>query len=227
MNDARTVSLPLSVAQLGLWFSQKLAGPGANFNLAEAIEIRGWIDPGLFLRALRQVSSEAEAVRLRLIDVDGVPRQRIVGARIDDFAYFDFSDDSDPAAAAERWMAAELSAQVEPDDSPMWACALFRLGHERHVWYHRAHHIVLDGYAGGLIARRVAEIYSAYALNREPEPSGFHTLASLLEAEDTYRASNRCRRDREYWHEQLAELPEPVTLSRRRSRGAAARPRTD
>lgn len=219
MNDARTVSLPLSVAQLGLWFSQKLAGPGANFNLAEAIEIRGWIDPGLFLRALRQVSSEAEAVRLRLIDVDGVPRQRIVGTRIDDFPYFDFSDDSDPAAAAERWMAAELSAQVEPDDSPMWACALFRLGHERHVWYHRAHHIVLDGYAGGLIARRVAEIYSAYALNREPEPSGFHTLASLLEAEDTYRASNRCRRDREYWHEQLAELPEPVTLSRRRSRG--------
>ncbi|UHQ22824.1 amino acid adenylation domain-containing protein [Lysobacter sp. 5GHs7-4] len=219
MNDARAVSLPLSVAQLGLWFSQKIAGPGANFNLAEAIEINGWIDPGLFLRALRQVSSEADAVRVRLIDIDGVPRQRVVGTRIDAFPYFDYSDQADPAAAAEAWMRSELRAQADLDDSPLWVCALFKLADERHVWYHRAHHIVLDGYAGGLIARRVAEIYSAYALNREPEPAGFHTLASLLEAEDGYRASDRCRRDREYWHEQLAELPEPVTLSRRSARG--------
>ncbi|KRA17573.1 non-ribosomal peptide synthetase [Lysobacter sp. Root604] len=222
MNDARAVSLPLSVAQLGLWFSQKIAGPGANFNLAEAIEIHGWIDPGLFLRALRQVSSEAEAVRLRLIDVDGVPRQCVVGTRIDAFPYFDYSELSDPdtaTAAAEAWMAHELSTQTEVDDRPLWVCALFKIAHDRHVWYHRAHHIVLDGYAGGLIARRVAEVYSAYALNREPDASGFHSLASLLESEESYRASDRCRRDREYWHEQLADLPEPVTLSRRQVRG--------
>ena len=219
MNDARAVSLPLSVAQLGLWFSQKIAGPDANFNLAEAIEISGWIDPGLFLRALRQVSSEADAVRARLIDVDGVPRQRVVGARIDAFPYFDYSEHADPAAEAEAWMRAELRAHTDLEDSPLWVCALFKLADERHVWYHRAHHIVLDGYAGGLIARRVAEIYSAYALNREPEASGFHSLASLLDAEDDYRASERCRRDREYWHQQLAELPDPVTLSRHGARG--------
>ncbi len=219
MNDARAVSLPLSVAQLGLWFSQKIAGPGANFNLAEAIDIHGWIDPGLFLRALREVSSEAEAVRVRLIDVDGVPRQCVIGTRIDEFPYFDYSELADPAAAAERWMAQELHSRTEVDGGPLWSCALFKLAHDRHVWYHRAHHIVLDGYAGGLIARRVAEVYSAYALNREPDGAGFHSLASLLESEDSYRASDRCRRDREYWHAQLADLPEPVTLSRRRTRG--------
>ncbi|RDZ27243.1 non-ribosomal peptide synthetase [Lysobacter silvisoli] len=218
MNVAHAVPLPLSVAQLGLWFGQKIAGPGANFNLAEAIEIRGWIDPGLFLRALRQVSSEADALRLRLVDIDGVPHQQVVGERIDHFPYFDLSGEPDPDAAAEGWMADELSAHAELDAGPLWACALFKLGHERHVWYHRAHHIVLDGYGGGLIARRVAEIYAAYAVNREPEPARFPSLASLLAGEDEYRASDRCRRDREYWHAQLAELPEPATLSRRSRR---------
>ncbi|HEY9132927.1 MAG TPA: amino acid adenylation domain-containing protein [Dyella sp.] len=219
MNDVRAVSLPLSAAQLGFWFSQKIGGKGANFNLAEAIEIHGRIEPGLFLRALRQVASEADAVRLRLIEIDGVPHQRIDDVCTDVFPYFDVSEDDDPAAAAERWMIAELSRPIELGESKLWACALFKLGDERYIWYHRAHHIVLDGYAGGLVARRVAEIYSAYASDRTPEPNPFHTLASLLEAEDAYRASDRCRRDREYWHKQLAELPEPMTLSRRRSCG--------
>ena len=39
-----------------------------------------------------------------------------------------------------------------------------------------------------------------------------------MEAETNYRNSRRFQRDREYWHQQLAQLPEAVTLSRSRRR---------
>lgn len=75
-----------------------------------------------------------------------------------------------------------------------------------------------DGYGGGLVARRLAELYTAYARGNEPEPNCFCTVEAMLEAQASYRSSDRFRRDREYWHEQLAQLPEAVTLSHRNRR---------
>ena len=69
----RTV-YPLTAAQRGFYFGQKIA-PTANMNLAEAVEIRGPIDPEVFQRALRQVVVEAEELRIRIVEEDGKPQQ--------------------------------------------------------------------------------------------------------------------------------------------------------
>ena len=219
MSDTSVASLPLSVAQRGLWVSQKIGGPKTVYNLAEAIEIHGPFDPALFMRTLRLVADETEAVRTRLVDVDGVPHQVIAPSHHGRFPYADFSEQPDPAACAERWMRDEVERPVEFERDPLWVCALFKLADGHHVWYHRAHHVILDGYAGGILARRIAAVYTALAQGSEPEPAGFGSLAALLAAEDEYRASDRHARDRDYWREQLADLPEPVTLARSTRRG--------
>ena len=41
-------ALPLSAAQLGLWFAQKIDPQSAAYNIGDYVEIHGSVDPALF-----------------------------------------------------------------------------------------------------------------------------------------------------------------------------------
>ncbi|HZD45927.1 MAG TPA: condensation domain-containing protein, partial [Acidobacteriaceae bacterium] len=206
-------SFPLTVAQRGIWMTQKIT-PGANLNIAEAVEICGPIQPGIFRRALHQVVAEAEQLRVCVVEENGKPRQVLRPVYPGDFPYVDMSREADPRAAIEAWMMHEVTLPVDLRKDPLWVSALLKASDDCYFWYQRAHHIVYDGYGGGLVARRLAELYTAYTRGEAPEPKVFCTVEAMVEAEGGYRNSDRFHRDREYWQEQLAQLPEAVTLSR-------------
>ncbi|WP_323043560.1 condensation domain-containing protein, partial [Paraburkholderia sp.] len=205
--------LPLTAAQAGMWFAQKFSSPDSIFNLAELIEIHGPIDPVLFDAALRQAGIEAETVRVRFIERSDGPRQMICPTLDTTFPFIDVSTETNPRAAAESWMMAELTRPVDLLTGALWACALFKAAPERYFWYHRSHHIVMDGFTGGLFARRVAEIYTALAEGRSPEGGTFRPLMLLLEEETAYRNSERFARDRQYWLKHFADRPAALSLA--------------
>src|SRR3954452_10386982 len=59
--------LPLSDAQLGIWFAQTIDQSSTTYNLSEYLEIGGPVDATLFEMALRQVVPEPEALQVRFI----------------------------------------------------------------------------------------------------------------------------------------------------------------
>jgi len=215
-NDAHSL-LFLSAAQRGIWFAQQFGSPDSIFNLAESIEIHGAVDPALFAAALRRAVAEADTVRTRFIETHEGPRQLIRPSIEIGIPFIDVSAEADPRAAAERWMMAELAGPVALSAGPLWASALFKAAPDRFFWYHRSHHIVMDGFTGGLFARRVAGLYSAFAENRAPDASPFEPLDLLLEEEAAYRSSDRFTRDRSYWINAFADRPEPLSLARQPS----------
>ena len=205
-------SFPLTVAQRGLWMTQKIT-PGAILNIAEAVEICGPIKPEIFRRALHQVTTEAEQLRVGVVEENGKPRQVLRPVYPGDFPYVDMSREADPRSAIQAWMMHEVTRPVDLREDPLWVSALLKASDDCYFWYQRAHHIVYDGYGGGLVARRLAELYAAYTRGEAPEPKVFCTVEAMVEAEGSYRNSDRSLRDREYWQQQLAQLPETVTLS--------------
>ena len=212
-------SFPLTVAQRGLWMTQKIT-PGAILNIAEAVEICGPVKPEIFRRALHQVVAEAEQLRVCVVEENGKPRQVLRPAYPADFPYVDMSREADPRAAIQAWMMHEVTQPVDLRKDPLWVSALLKASEDCYFWYQRAHHIVYDGYGGGLVARRLAELYTVYTRGEAAEPKCFCTVAAMVEAEGTYRNSDRFHRDREYWQQQLAQLPEAVTLSHSHRRRA-------
>src|SRR6202048_3417734 len=208
--------LPLTAAQAGMWYAQKFSSPDSIFNLAELIEIHGPIDPALFEAALRQAGFEAETVRVRFIEQSDGPRQMICPRLDASFPFIDVSAEPDPRAAAESWMMAELTRPVDLLTGLLWVCALFKAAPDRYFWYHRSHHIVMDGFTGGLFARRVAEIYTALADGDSPDEGTFGPLALLLEEETAYRSSERFARDRQYWLKHFADQPAALSLADQR-----------
>ena len=210
-----TGTLPLSTAQRGMWVGQQIAPPGSISNIAEAIELHGAIDPDLLRQALRQVAQEMETIRARIVRSVGIPFQVVQPSFDDPIALLDMSGQPDPRASAMRWMTDEFSAPFDFASSPTWVSAVLRLSEGHWIWYHRAHHITLDGFSGGMVVQRVAELYSALRQQRPPSPHGYGPLRTLTEGEAAYRGSERYAKDRAYWRAQMADRPEPVTLSRR------------
>ncbi|MFF1903596.1 amino acid adenylation domain-containing protein [Kitasatospora sp. NPDC058218] len=201
----------LTRAQSGIWFAQRLDPRNPVYNLAECVRIDGPVDAGVLERALRRVVAETDALRIRIVGTDDAPLQ-IVRDTVDwDLAVVRVDDDG----AADRWMHAEHTRAIDPRTDPLFRFALLRTADDRHVWYQRYHHLLVDGLSIALIERRVAELYSAFLRGATPAPAAFGPLSRLVELEREYRRSPRHARDRDYWTGRYADLPAAPDLSDR------------
>jgi nonribosomal peptide synthetase DhbF len=203
---------PLSVAQLGIWFAQQLAPKSPLYNIGEYFEIQGTIDPTLFETALRRIVAEAEVLHITFVDDSETPQQ-IFNTSVDwSFTIIDVSRKADPRAAAEAWMQADLARPADLIQGPLFTFALFKATPDCFFWYHRYHHIIMDGWGMWLIGRRLAEIYSALARGAPHTGEPFGDWTSALQQEQAYRSSEQFAADRRYWLERFADRPEPVSF---------------
>ncbi|WP_411816378.1 amino acid adenylation domain-containing protein [Hyphococcus sp. DH-69] len=208
--------LPLSIAQRGIWIGEKIARMGSIFNIAEAIEVHGPIDPDLFEKTIRQLTQEAETMRVNIVEDAHGPRQEVRPIYRGQIPYKDFSEKADPDQAARDWMMEIVCAPLDLERDALWTTALAKLAPDRFYILQNAHHIILDGFAGGLIVRRMAEIYNCLLEGEEPPPNPFNPLRVLTESDASYRASKAFDRDRAYWLERLSDAPDPVSFAQGR-----------
>ena len=205
--------LPLSEAQLGIWIGQQLDPDSAVFNTAEYSDIRGAVDVDALVAAIGQVVAETEAVRVLFAEDRTGPVQLLDQAPACAVHVADLTDHPDPLATALKWMTDDLARVVDLTRSPVSAHAVFRLAPDRVIWYHRVHHIALDGYGLGLFARRVAEVYTASVEDQETPERWFGSLRAVIEEDTAYQNSERCEEDRAHWLAYYASRPDPVSLA--------------
>ncbi|WP_437900924.1 myxochelin non-ribosomal peptide synthetase MxcG [Sorangium sp. So ce124] len=203
---------PLSAAQHGIWLGQQLDPASPVYNAGECVEICGPIDLATLEAAIRQAASEAETLHVRFTGEADGPRQRLDLSPDFPVHRVDVSAAPDAFAAAEAWMREDLARPVDLARGPLFTEALFTAGPDRLFWYQRAHHVALDGYGFSLIARRVAEIYTARAEGRSSESGAFGSLRRVVDEDLAYRASPDLERDRAFWTRRFADRPEPVSL---------------
>ncbi|MEU3161114.1 amino acid adenylation domain-containing protein [Streptomyces griseoincarnatus] len=203
---------PLLAAQEGIWAGQQLDADSPAYNTAEYLRITGPVDPDVFDRALHHVVAETEALNVTFdTDDTGRPRQTATPAGDWRTHIADLTAEPDPRTAALAWMDQDMARPVDLARGPVFGHALLRTGPEEFIWYHRVHHIALDGFGLSLVARRVAEVYSALMAGEPVPESGFGTLESVRAEEAAYRDSARHTKDRAYWTGRYADRPPVAT----------------
>src|SRR6516162_439179 len=151
--DEREMRLPLSAAQLGVWFAQKIDPANPIYNIGQSIEIHGPVDPSLFNAAVTQALIDTEALQVHFLEESDGPRQLIGPPSEISIRLVDVSAELDPQAAAEAWMKADLAKPVDLLRGPLFCFVLFKAAPARFFWYQRGHHIVMDGFGGALFKR--------------------------------------------------------------------------
>ncbi|WP_026414931.1 non-ribosomal peptide synthetase [Actinomadura oligospora] len=207
-------SVPLSAAQQSVWYAQQLY-PEVPICIAQYIEIEGPLRPELFDRIATLANHEVPSLQIRLVERDGVPFQELGAVSDAHIPTLDFSAEPDPRAAADAWIRADMATPMDLYGDRLYTMRVLRLGPELHRWYLRAHHIAVDGFAGAMVNAGMAELYTRLAEGGEYEPQERGDFRALLAEEAGYRASGRFAKDREYWTERFADLPEIVTFTAR------------
>ena len=159
-SDVRRIAL--TAAQEGIWTGQEFDPDSPAFNTAEYVEIRGPVDVPLFEQAVRTAVGETETLSACFgTGPDDQAWQETGDCPEWTMTVVDVAGEPDPVAAAVAWMRADLAVPVDLRRGPVFGQALFLAGPELFLWYQRVHHIALDGYGLSLVARRVADVYTA------------------------------------------------------------------
>ncbi|MFY4722869.1 amino acid adenylation domain-containing protein [Streptomyces sp. LaBMicrA B280] len=199
---------PLLAAQEGIWAGQQLDRDSPAYNTGEYLRIAGPLDAARFERALRHVVAETEALNVTFAtDDSGRPWQLDTPAGDWHLHLADLTAEPDPRARASAWMDRDMARPVDLTRGPVFGHALLRTAPEEFLWYHRVHHIALDGFGLSLVARRVAQVYTALMAGEPVPESGFGTLESVRAEERAYRGSTRHTEDRAYWTGRYADHP--------------------
>ncbi|MDG2480670.1 MAG: condensation domain-containing protein, partial [Alphaproteobacteria bacterium] len=204
---------PLLRVQQGVWFGQALAADDCAYVIGQYTQIDGALDTDLFIRATQLVVSETQTLRLRFEEADGSLVQHVV--ELADWAplVLYFSDQPDPEAAAQSWVSGRLRTPFDVARSPLFSWALIRLGEDRHRWVQIYHHLILDGRAGAVLQRRVADVYGELVAGHRPGAVDYVPVDELAREETDYRDSARWLKDRDYWRGLLSDRPDPVRLA--------------
>lgn len=202
-----TPGLALTEAQEGLWYAQRLDPGNPLFNTGHYLDLRGALDVEAFRAAVDGMVAEADSLAFRIEDSPAGVTQRLDPTLRPWLEVVDLSGEADPAGAARAAMAADMARPVDPARGKLAAERLYRLSATRHLWYHRAHHLVLDGFGTELLMRRAAALYAARVAGADPGPplAGF---AAVVEEDAAYRAAPRRAKDAAFWRQAMADAPD-------------------
>ncbi|MFD9800127.1 amino acid adenylation domain-containing protein [Streptomyces sp. NPDC059071] len=226
----RPERLPLSSAQRRLWLIDRMEGPSALYNMPLALRLTGPLDPAALELALGDLVARHEILRTLIAEHDGEPHQLVL-------APADVTLPVAPRDCAPEAVDAEIDrAARRPFDlaaEPPVRVTLLRVAPEDHVLVVALHHIAGDGWSMGPLLRDLAAAYGARregaAPDWQPLPVQYADYAlwqrDLLGDEND--PDSLVARQLAYWRENLAELPEELSLPADRPRRADSGHRGD
>ncbi|WP_198535572.1 non-ribosomal peptide synthetase [Streptomyces caatingaensis] len=199
-------TLELTRAQEGVLSAQRIDPENPGYNVGQYVELKGDLDVPALEEALRRTLAEADGLHIRLAEQDGRTVQ--VPVPFDAAAWhlprLDTTGAASPVDAAVELVRAQLACPPRLDaaggEAPaLTGSLLVTVAPGHHLWFQYFHHLVVDGYGVTLFTRRVAAVYTALVRGEDVPASPFEPVATLVEADRAYLASDRPDTDRAYW----------------------------
>ncbi len=216
--------IPLSFAQSRMWFLNRFEGGAATYNMPAALRISGALDVDALDAALDDVIARHESLRTVFPDIDGVPVQKVVppeagmwrrgGAAVVSVPESDVAGELVTLAGYRFDLSAEIPIRAQ----------IYEVGPEEYVLAILLHHIAFDGWSLAPMARDIGVAYQArrQALAPQWAPLPVQYADYTLWQQDWLGTESDpdsvIAGQLAYWREQLADLPEVVSLPTDRPR---------
>jgi len=216
----RSGPLPLSLAQLRLWFLTQLGSEREAYHISGGIRLVGALDGDALSRALSRIASRHEALRTCIEQVDGAPVQRV----LDDplvLRIIDLQGAPDPEASAASLGAAHATLPFDLERELPMRALLLRLAGDVHQLHLAIHHIASDGWSMAVIVDELSQLYRAELAGQpDPLPPLALQYADFAAWQRGAVAGAELEAQREFWRTNLAGAPMVIELPSDRARPA-------
>ncbi|MCX4904323.1 non-ribosomal peptide synthetase [Streptomyces sp. NBC_00878] len=223
--------IPLSFAQRRLWFTDRVEGPSAIYNVPFLIRLTGEVDAAALTGAVRDVVARHESLRTLIVEsAEGVPAQQVVPAeevRLDIRLVEVAPDELDGAVREASAVPITLSEEI-----PVRA-VLFRTDAREHHLLLLIHHMACDGESVAPLVRDLSAAYTAHVDGRAPhwpELAVQYADYTIWQHEllgDESDPDSLLATQLDYWRGALSGLPQPMRLPMDRPRGPVPSRRGD
>ncbi|RPI91138.1 MAG: amino acid adenylation domain-containing protein, partial [Planctomycetaceae bacterium] len=223
--QARPGRLPLSAAQMRLWFLYRLKGPSATYNIPLALRLTGTLDNRALELALTDVLARHESLRTVFPEQDGSPWQHILP--VDQLRHPLIVEDLAEADLGERLSEISATAIDLAREIPVRAW-LLRLDSGHHVLAVILHHIAGDDWSLGPLWRDLAEAYAARiegtapAWDELPVQYADYTLWQSQTLGSPEDPRSQIAQQIGFWRDALAGAPDELSLPADRPRPAVS-----
>lgn len=208
--------LPLNSAARAIWLDETLSERPRLYTMADVLDVVGDITPEQLVEAAQYTFDGLDSLRGHVVGSDGVPWYiRPTGHRHHPMEVYDYRefDEATALARAREVMDIDVRTRFDIEQGPLMRGKVFVIAPERQLLYLAAHHIGLDGVTRVRLYERLADGAQLACGIPVAEPNELGPCEDLIAAEQSYLASARHTRDRDWWTERAPELPEPVSLA--------------
>jgi len=202
-------SIPLSFAQQQWWFLDQLMSGSPAYNSNIAIRLAGSLNVAALEQSHNEIFQRHEILRTTFATVDGQPVQVIAPALAKKLLVVDLQElpETEREAHARRLATEETRRPFDLTRGPLFRASLLRLGEEAHVLLLVFHHIIFDGWSGGVLARELVTLYEAF-LDGKPSPLPELPIqyADFAQWQRQSLQTGELKEALVYWKQQLAGL---------------------
>jgi amino acid adenylation domain-containing protein len=215
--------LPLSSAQLRLWFLDQMESGSPVYNIPLVVRVTGPFDSPALAAALTELMRRHEALRTSFAVIQGEPVQLIARPRPVGLPQADLAGLPGllARAEAERLIREEARSPFDLSRAPLLRALVATLAPERWLVLVTLHHIVADAWSMGILLREVAALFGAASRGGpSPLPELEIQYADFAGWQRGWLASEAPRAQIDYWKKQLAGAPKTLELPTDRPRPA-------
>jgi amino acid adenylation domain-containing protein len=168
--------LPLTSAQLRLWFLDQLSPQSTAYSVPGAARLRGKLDAGIFKKTILEILRRHETLRTVFPSANGSPSQMVLPPDPSSITLTDLADIPlrDREAKAFEIAAADARKPFDLAKGPLFRTRLLKIDEEDHALVITVHHIVSDAWSVEIFWREFAALYCAF---RDGKPSPLPELA--------------------------------------------------
>ncbi|MCI4188446.1 condensation domain-containing protein, partial [Dickeya dianthicola] len=200
---------PLSSAQKRIWFTHKLEGTSAQYNMIYAWELTGTLDISRLNEAIHKVILEHPILRTVFIEEEGEPKQIIIEKHSFTLGVIDcpLGGDNDFHKVIEDYLKDEGERSFSLTDGSLLRGVLLRQNAFKSALILTIHHIGADGWSEGIIKKAISDYYNNPEKDIPIVTQRFNYTDYIY-----YQEKKNYTSDLHYWKRQLTSLSTGVGL---------------
>ncbi|HEX6804484.1 MAG TPA: amino acid adenylation domain-containing protein [Terriglobales bacterium] len=222
IHRSRRSSAPLSFAQQRMWLIQQLDPDSYLYNEPRALHICGHVDAAAMEQALNSIVQRHEILRTAFEqDENGEPWQKIAPELRVELPCTDLRG-VPPERRPSQLHRLMLEFGMQPfylTRLPLFRARLFRLAEDESVLAMSFHHIISDGWTGGVMYREMGEFYEAHLRGSEPQvPELPVQYADYAIWQREWMQGPVLENELQFWRKHLEDAPSTLDLPTDRPR---------
>ena len=197
----------LTNPQKSIWLTEQYYKGTSVNNICGTAKLNFKINFDILVKAINLVIKNNDCFRIKLITTNGMVKQCISNYKFVDVKIVDIANESEILSIQNSL----INSIFDIDKNNLYKFKIYRLPDGKGGFVLNIHHILADSWSLGLICKEIIKAYN-YLSGLSTEEPITSSYVDFCVAENNYLKSEKFKKDKEYWNNVFASIPEVASI---------------